>query len=139
MDRAADDRALRIRYVTCMKLDLDLPAQTNVIRAYSPGEIRVGDTAYRTNLILAARTLIEGWRPLRAEDLRPADLDPILALQPEVILIGTGMRQQFPDRAALAALYAARIGFEVMDTRAACRTYNVLVAEDRAVVAAIIL
>jgi len=108
-------------------------------RAYSPGEIRVGETLYRTNVVLAARTLIEGWRPSQAEDLQPADLDPILALQPEVILIGTGMRQQFPDRAALAALYAARIGFEVMDTRAACRTYNVLVAEGREVVAALIL
>jgi uncharacterized protein len=139
MDRAADDRPSGIRYVTCMKLSLDLPAQTNVIRAYAPGEIRVGETVYRANLILGPRTLIEGWRPARAEDLHPADLDPILTLKPEVILVGTGMRQQFPDRQVLAALYAASLGFEIMDTRAACRTYNVLVAEGREVVAALIL
>jgi len=63
----------------------------------------------------------------------------VLALRPEVLLIGTGPRQVFPDRALLAPLHAARVGFEVMDTAAACRTYNVLVGEGREVAAALIV
>jgi len=122
-----------------MKLSLDLPARINVVRAYVPGELRVGDTTHRGSLILTASTLIEPWRPTRMDDLQPADLEAIVALQPAVLLIGSGARQQFPDRAVLASLYTARIGFEIMDTGAACRTYNVLVAEGRDVAAALIL
>lgn len=122
-----------------MKLSLDLPGRINVIRAYVPGELRVGDTTHRSSLIVTASTLIERWRPARMDDLQPADLEPIVALQPAVLLIGSGARQQFPDRAVLASLYAARIGFEIMDTGAACRTYNVLVAEGRDVAAALLL
>ena len=122
-----------------MKLNLDVPERTNVVRAYAPGELRVGEALYRTNLILTAAALIEGWRPASVDDLRAEDFEPVLALAPELILIGTGARQQFPDRRALAPLYAARIGFEVMDTRAACRTFNVLVAEGRQAAAALIV
>jgi len=122
-----------------MKLSLDLPARTQVIRAYAPGELRVGEVVCRSSIILTASRLIEGWRPGAIDDLQAADLELVLALAPEVILIGTGARHLFPDRAVLASLYAARIGFEVMDTRAACRTFNVLVAEGREVAAALIL
>jgi uncharacterized protein len=122
-----------------MKLSLDLPARTNVIRAYGTGELRVGENTYRDSLIVTASALIEHWRPTRMDELQTADLEPVIALMPAVLLIGSGTRQQFPDRAVLAALYAARIGFEIMDTGAACRTYNVLVAEGRDVAAALIL
>jgi uncharacterized protein len=122
-----------------MKLSLDLPPRINLIRAYAPGELRVADTTHRTSLIVTASTLIEPWRPARMDDLHPADLEAIVALRPAVLLIGSGARQHFPDRAVLASLYAARIGFEIMDTGAACRTYNVLVAEGRDVAAALML
>ena len=122
-----------------MKLSLDLPARINVIRAYGPGELRIGEATYRSSVIVTASALIEDWRPARMDDLQPADLEPVVALKPAVLLIGSGPRQQFPDRAVLAALYAARIGFEIMDTGAACRTYNVLVAEGRDVAAALML
>ena len=122
-----------------MKLSPDSPTRTNVIRAYGPGELRVGENTYRASLIVTASTVIENWRPARMDDLQPADLAPVVALRPAVLLIGSGPRQQFPDRAVLAALYAARIGFEVMDTGAACRTYNVLVTEGRDVAAALML
>jgi uncharacterized protein len=72
-------------------------------------------------------------------ELEAADLEPVVALAPEVLLIGTGVRQVFPAAAVFAALHARRIGFEVMDTGAACRTYNVLVAEDRRVAAALLI
>ena len=72
-------------------------------------------------------------------DLQAADLEPVLALRPELLLIGSGVRQEFPDQALFRALYESRIGFEIMDTAAACRTYNVLVAEGRDVAAALIV
>lgn len=120
-----------------MKLNLVLPEGANLIRAYAPGELRVGDRTFRSSVVIAATALIEDWRPQSAADLAPADLEPLLALNPEVLLLGTGARQQFPGREVLAALYSRRVGFEVMDTAAACRTYNVLVAEGRTVVAAL--
>jgi uncharacterized protein len=68
-----------------------------------------------------------------------ADLEPAIALLPDVLLIGTGAKQVFPDPAVVAALHVARIGFEIMDTGAACRTYNVLLGEDRRVAAALMI
>lgn len=101
--------------------------------------LRIGDRSYDTSLIVTATTLIERWRPRRIEDLEPGDLEPVLALGPEVLLLGSGLSQKFPDRGILAALYEARVGFEIMDTGAACRTYNVLVAEGRRAAAALIV
>lgn len=129
----------RFQYVTPMKFDLDQPATRHVVRDYGPGLLRIGERTFDRSLIVTADTLIERWRPSRMDDLQPTDLEPLLRLAPEVLLIGSGARQAFPQRATLAALYAARIGFEIMDTGAACRTYNVLVAEGRKVVAALIL
>jgi uncharacterized protein len=122
-----------------MKLSLVAPEGANLIRAYAPGELRIGDRTFRSSLIVAATTLIEDWRPRTADELRPADLEPALALGPEILLLGTGARQQFPGPELLAELYARRVGYEVMDTGAACRTYNVLLAEGRTVVAALLL
>ena len=129
----------RFQYVTRMKISLDQPDTANVVRAYAPGAVRIGNRTYDRSLIVTAARIIEAWRPARIEELSPTDLEPILELQPEVLLIGTGTRQRFPDRGALAALYAARLGFEIMDTGAACRTYNLLVAEGRNVAAALIV
>jgi uncharacterized protein len=132
-------RLARIQYVTRMKFHLETPATINMVRAYGPGTLRIGDRSFSRSLIVTAATIIEDWRPTRIEDLQAADLEPLLQLQPEVLLLGSGARQQFPERATLAALYGARIGFEIMDTGAACRTYNVLAAEGRNVAAALIL
>jgi uncharacterized protein len=122
-----------------MKFNLDQTAAINVVRGYGPGAIRIGERTYSRSLIVTATKIIEDWRPLGIPDLRVTDLDPLLELRPEVLLIGSGTRQVFPDRATLAALYSAGVGFEIMDTGAACRTYNVLVAEGRAVAAALIV
>ena len=129
----------RFQYVTAMKFSLDQPTTVHVVRGYGPGMLRIGERSFDRSLIVTADTLIEGWRPARIEDLQPADLEPLLQLQPEVLLIGSGARQGFPERATLSALYAARLGFEIMATGAACRTYNVLVAEGRKVAAALIV
>lgn len=129
----------RFQYVTRMKISLDVPGPAHVVRSYAPGALRIGSRTYDRSLIVTATTIVEGWRPSRIEDLLPADLDPVLGLQPEVLLIGAGARQKFPDRSALMPLYAARVGFEIMDTGAACRTFNLLVAEGRNVAAALIV
>jgi uncharacterized protein len=122
-----------------MKFNLDPPAAINVVRGYGPGTVRIGERTFSRSLIVTATRIIEDWRPLGIPDLKVTDLDPLLELRPEVLLIGSGTRQVFPDRATLAALYSAGLGFEIMDTGAACRTYNVLVAEGREVAAALIV
>ncbi len=132
-------RRARVRYVTPMKFSLDQPGAINVIRAYGPGMLRIGPRTFERSVIVTAATPIESWRPQRIAELAAVDLEPVLALRPEVLLVGSGNKQGFPDRAILQALYAARIGFEIMDTGAACRTFNVLVAEGRDVAAALIV
>jgi len=128
-----------MRYRTVMKLQLDNPAGTNLIRSYGPGQLRIGDTSHATSLIVSAAVVIAPWRPAAVIELTIADLEPLLGLGPEVVLLGTGARQQFPDAQVLRLLHEQRIGVEVMDTSAACRTYNVLVTEGRNVAAALIV
>jgi uncharacterized protein len=135
-----DDEPLRhMQYVCCMKFHLDVPGGVNVIRGYGPGQLRIGDQVHDRSVIVTATTLVSPWRPAAAHDLIPADLEPLLALAIEVVLLGTGPRQHFPDPALLRPLYERKIGVEIMDTPAACRTFNVLVAEGRPVAAALIV
>ena len=128
-----------MRYGAAMKFHLDAPAGLNVVRGYGPGELRVGERTHTSSVILTATAVIEGWRPRSVQDLTVADLEPVLGLAPEVVLLGTGAHQQFPDSSVLRILYEQRIGVEIMDTSAACRTFNVLVGEGRAVAAALIV
>jgi len=122
-----------------MKFTLDRPGTPHVVRGYAPGHLRIGEREYARSVIVSAATLIDDWRPQHVGELTAADLERALALKPEVLLLGSGARQVFPARELLVQLYDARIGFEVMDTGAACRTYNVLVGEGRAVAAALII
>ena len=122
-----------------MKLQLENPAGTNLVRGYGPGQLRINDSTHATSVIVTARAIIAPWRPTAAPELTAADLEPLLGLGPEVVLLGTGARQQFPDVQVLRILHEQRIGVEVMDTAAACRTYNVLVTEGRNVAAALIV
>jgi uncharacterized protein len=121
-----------------MKLHLDAPGATYVVRSYAPGLLRVGEMTFRSSTIVSATT-VAPWRPASVEELSMADLEPLFVLAPEVVLLGTGEQQRFPEATLLVALATRRIGIEVMDTRAACRTYNVLVSESRPVVAALML
>jgi uncharacterized protein len=122
-----------------MKFHLDAPGGLNVVRGYGPGQLRVGERTHTSSVILTANAVIEAWRPTSVQDLTAADLEPVLGLAPEVVLLGTGAHQQFPDSRILRILYEQRIGVEIMDTSAACRTFNVLVGEGRAVAAALIV
>jgi uncharacterized protein len=122
-----------------MKFSLDQTSTINVVRGYGPGVLRIGDRSFGRSVIVTPATLIEEWRPYSILDLQATDLETLLRLRPDVLLIGSGRRQVFPDRSTLAALYTAGLGFEIMDTGAACRTYNVLAAEGRNVAAALIV
>ena len=108
------------------------------ISAYSSGEIIVNETAYRESLILSPQSILCPWPVLSIDELNEANLQPILEMNPHVVLLGTGEHQKFPQ-AKIFALFGERgIGLEVMNNGALCRTFNILVAEDREVVAAII-
>jgi uncharacterized protein len=118
-----------------MRFTQDVSTGINVIRGYANGELRVNEIAYRGALILSAATLIDLSNVQNLDDLLKTDVARILALEPEVVLLGTGARQIFPAPAFGAQFMRSGIGFEVMDTSAACRTFNVLVSEQRRVAA----
>ena len=122
-----------------MKLTLENRGANNAVRSYSPSSIKVGDAVLTTSSIINADQVVRDWPPHTVEQLDRSHLEPILALKPEVVVLGTGMRQQFPSTDIIAALMTRGIGFEAMDTGAACRTYNVLVSEDRRAVLAVLM
>jgi uncharacterized protein len=111
----------------------------NVVTACTADGIRVGATSYHEGIVLTPDAVVPGWAPTGFAALRADDFASLLAYQPEIVLLGTGARQQFAHPRLLAALTESRVGVETMDTRAACRTYNILVAEGRRVVAAVAL
>ncbi len=122
-----------------MKSQLSLdPQGRNHIRSVSDEGVRIGDDLYPGALIVAAEAVIDDWAPDSLEALDEEHLAAILTLEPEVVLLGTGAKQQFLHPSRLAPLYRAGIGIEIMTTAAACRTYNILVAEERRVVAALL-
>jgi uncharacterized protein len=122
-----------------MRFTQDSTSGINVIRSYAGGELRVNETAYRGAIILSAATLIDMANIHNLDDLLAVDTARILALEPELVLLGTGARQVFPAPAFGAQFMRAGIGFEVMDTSAACRTFNVLVGEQRRVAAILLI
>ncbi|MFL6621583.1 MAG: Mth938-like domain-containing protein [Sulfurifustis sp.] len=121
-----------------MKIQLESGAGRNIIRSYTAGRITVNQEVFTGSLIVTPDRIIGDWRPQAFADLTAADFDTISRLNPEVVLLGTGARLQFPAPALTRVMVVANIGFEVMDTGAACRTYNVLMAEGRTVVAALL-
>jgi len=115
------------------------PLAANTVRAWGPGEIRVRDQLIRNNVILSADRIIHPWAARDAATLTPAQLEPALELDPEIVLLGSGASIVFPDAALHGAVMARGVGLEVMDTPAACRTFNILLAEQRRVAAALIV
>ena len=122
-----------------MRFTQDAGSSTNVIRSYGSGELRINAELYRSAVILSAASVHEAPDIRGIEDLVHFEPSRILALDPELVLLGTGQRQIFPAAAFRARFLSAGIGFEVMDTGAACRTFNVLVGEQRRVVALLML
>ncbi|MDX1455008.1 MAG: Mth938-like domain-containing protein [Gammaproteobacteria bacterium] len=130
-----------IAYRTGMKISREAPQENNryVVRAYGPGEVQINETRYSRSLIVAPDQLLEDWPVSRASELTPAALEPLLALDPEIILLGTGEKLQMLGMEFQLAALENGSGLEVMDTAAACRTFNVLMGEGRKVVAGLVL
>jgi len=126
------------------------------IRAYGPGEVTIilpytqtdnGEAeapeyrqeTLRQSVIITPGKLIRDWPPQRFEDIEQHHFDAIIELQPEIVLFGSGGALRWPDQHLTASLLSRRIGIEVMDTAAACRTYNILMADERNVAAALLM
>ena len=120
-----------------MQLSRDT-ATALLIRSYEPGRIGIGERWLAGDTIVSPEQVIEGWRVAAPADVTLADLEPALALDPQIVLLGTGATLVWPDADLMSALAARGIGLEIMSTPAACRTFNVLVHERRRVVAALL-
>ena len=122
-----------------MKLHTSVTAGLLAITAYDAEHIAVNGHRLTKSFLLTPHRLIEAWPPSSFDSLTEADLRTVAGLNCPIVLLGTGPRQRFPAPALLRPLIERRIGVEVMDSHAACRTYNVLLAEGRDVVAALII
>jgi uncharacterized protein len=121
-----------------MKMHADRPEGSNAITRHGPQGVIVNGAEHRHSVLVPWRGDVLRWAVDGFEALDESSFDAVMALGPELVIFGSGGRIRFPRPALLRALMARRIGFETMDTPAACRTYNVLLAEGRAVVAALL-
>ncbi|MDH3948954.1 MAG: MTH938/NDUFAF3 family protein [Gammaproteobacteria bacterium] len=128
--------ALRIHAYASGEITLAVPGDLQLELAVDP---ETGLCQVTESLILTGRHVITEWEPNQLPELTAAHMEVVLSLDPELVLLGTGARQQFPAMDILTTFHRAQIGIEVMDTAAACRTFNILVAEGRHVAAALLM
>lgn len=121
-----------------MKLHLDHASIQNIITGYGSDHVLINGMRHGSSLVVLPDEVIADWTGTWSA-LAAQDFDQVLMRAPEIVLLGTGQRQRFPAPALYKALIAARIGMEIMDTPAACRTYNILAGEGRRVAAALLL
>jgi uncharacterized protein len=122
-----------------MRFIQDPSSNANLIRGYGATGIKINDE-WLPHAIMVTATAIRPQPTLVAvDDLSPEHVTRLLEFEPELVLLGTGARQVFPPPAFGAAFLQAGVGFEVMDTGAACRTFNVLVSEHRRVAALLLV
>jgi len=122
-----------------LKFEREVPAGRNSFTGYGEGYVEINRARHEASLVVSGERLVTDWPVAAVDGLSPDHFAAILELSPEIVLLGTGPRLAFPDPAKLAPLYRAGLGVEVMDTPAACRTYNILLGEGRNVVAALII
>jgi uncharacterized protein len=122
-----------------MLLHLEQPDFEYLMRGADGASAKVNDRALHRSFILAPNRLVEDWPVRDVRAMTPADLEPLLALEPELVLLGSGATQAFPPPAAMAACLSRGIGLETMTNAAAARTFNVLASEGRRVVAGFVL
>ena len=133
------DRALVLLYSAVMPLAEDIVTSRHRMTSYSDDSVSVNEVVYRQSLVITAESLHSPWPVTGLQDLTFDNLAPIFDSAPAVVLLGTGPQQRFPEPRVFGWFGERGIGLEVMDNGALCRTFNILVAEDRAVTAAIIL
>lgn len=122
-----------------MKLHLNTRTNQNVFTAHGAGYVTVNGQRFEHSIIVTPEQVFRDWQPQGFDALNESHFAYLLAMKPEIVLLGTGGQQCFPHPRLYQQLTAVGIGVESMDTPAACRTYNILMGEDRKVVAAILL
>ena len=122
-----------------MKMALDDTLGVYAVRSCEPGCVTVRSHRVTASAIVLPDRLLTDWPPATVEAIRAEHLATVLEHDIEVLILGTGEAQAFPDPALFTALMARGVGFEVMDNAAACRTYNILLAEQRRVALAVLI
>jgi uncharacterized protein len=122
-----------------MKFHLTKAAGRNLFTGYGDGYVSINDRRYEHPVIVSPEGDVERWTPDTFETVTAADIEALRERAPEVVILGTGATHRFPKPEVIRPLAAAGIGFEAMETKAACRTYNILMAEGRQVLAAILV
>jgi uncharacterized protein len=120
-----------------VKLHASGPSPANTITGYGDDHVLVNGQRYDSSVVVLSDRVVP-WEAKSFAALREEDFSLLKNLGVEIVLLGTGLRQRFPQPGLTAPLAAAGIGVEVMDLKAACRTYNILVAEERKVAAALL-
>ncbi len=121
-----------------MKIHLESSAGQNLIHAYTSGSITINNKAYTRSLIVTPAQVTD-WPPASFDDLQAVHFAMMAGMPWEVVILGTGAKLRFPPPSLTRALVEAKIGLEVMDTGAACRTYNILMSDGRRVAAALLM
>lgn len=122
-----------------MKLQPDAAQNLNTVTRYGLGFIEINQVRHASSVLVMPEGPITPWLIQSFEDLSSTDFEQMIALQPQVIIFGSGARIRFPKPELLAPLFKAKIGIETMDLQAACRTYNILMAEGRHVLGAFLI
>ena len=121
-----------------MKLQADRIEGQNAIARHGPGGVIVNGVEHRSSVLVPWRGTVAAWPVADFAGLKEVHFEMLAELKPELVIFGSGSRIRFAHPALLRALIERRIGVETMDTAAACRTYNVLLAEGRSVLAALL-
>ena len=109
------------------------------ITGYETDGVEINGLMHKQSFILSPMELVNDWQPQTVSELTVDHVATLYALKPEVIILGTGNKQIFPDQEILKFLVQNRIGYEIMGTQAACRTFNIIMSEGRTVVAGMLV
>ncbi|CAG9167204.1 hypothetical protein LMG23994_01136 [Cupriavidus pinatubonensis] len=122
-----------------LKLHADQPQSLNTVTAYGPDYIEINLIRHTHSVLVLPEGEVRPWPVQRFEDLEPDHFETLAELGPEVVLLGTGSKLRFPHPRLTASLARKHVGVDAMDMQAACRTYNILMAEGRKVAAVLLL
>ena len=122
-----------------MKFHLQTPAGRNLFTGHGAGYVAINGVRHAKSMLVTPERIIDDWPATDFDSLNASHFERLLALKPDLVLLGTGATLRFPRPELSQCLHAVRIGLEVMDNAAVCRTYNILTAEGRNVVAAVLL
>jgi uncharacterized protein len=115
------------------------PNSSVTVRHVEPGEVRIGDRTVTRDVVITPERDVLDWPSGDVDRLDESDFSSLLALEPEMILLGTGWESLAPPRELVFAMARRGVGFETMTTPAACRTFNILVQEERRAAAVLLL